>query len=571
MRNLKTLLAILLAVVMASCVSTKMPDSYQVDPNPMVNQGGKVAVKVTGTIPPKSFHKKAIVEFQPYLKYNGGTLDLKPLTLKGEKADGEGTVVSTTEGATLTYSDNFDYKPEMQVSELWVKIKVKKGSKEQQLEDVKLADGIIITSTRVGFGENVQIAPDGYEKISYASKSANIYFAYNRSNLDLGLKLNKENKESYEELKTFIAQGWTIKDISINAWASPEGELTVNQELSDDRGVTAKKAVVNDVKGLIRARDSKLTIKDAEADVQYNVTAKGADFDGFMKALEGSDISEKDKIANVIKSQNTKAQREQQIRNMTVIYQEVEDMLAVLRRAEVTVTCLEPKFTDEQIAKFAMSNPDTLKVNELLYAATLTKDASTQLKIYKTVTDKFPKCWRAWNNQAAVNIMLGNIDEAVANLAKADEIKPDNGIIANNLGVIASYKKDYEAAEKYYQEAQAQNIDVTYNMGVIKMIKGDFAGAEQAFSSKKCDYNLALAQLENGNAAAATKTLDCSEKTGEVLYLMAVIGARTNNLTMVTENLKKAIDAVPAYKEEAKKDMEFIKFFDKAEFQNLVK
>ncbi len=571
MRNLKTLLAIMLAVVVASCVSTKMPDAYQVDPNPLVNKGGNVAVKVTGTIPPKSFHKKATVEFQPYLKYNGTTKDLKPLTLKGEAVEGEGTVVSTKEGATLTYTDNFKYEPEMQVAEMWVKIKVKKGSKEQQLDDVKLADGIIITSTRVGNGENVQMAPDGYEKVTYANKTANIYFAYNKSNLDLSLKLNKDNKDAYEALKDFIGQGWQIKNITINAWASPEGELTLNQELSDERGVTAKKAVVSDVKSLMKGKDSKLQIKDADKDIQYIVEAKGADFDGFMKALESSKIAEKDKIANVIKSQATKADREQQIRNMTVIYQEVEDMLSVLRRAEVTVTCLEPKFTDEQIANFAISNPDTLKLNELLYAATMTKDINTQFKIYKTATEKFPKCWRAWNNLGAVNIKLGNMDEAAANLAKADEIKANDGLVANNMGVIAAYKKDYEAAEKYYQEAAGQNVDVAYNMGVIKMLKGDYAGAKQAFSSKTCDYNLALAQLENGNAAEATKTLDCAPKSDESHYLLAVIGARTNNTQMLYDNLKKAIEMVPGYKEEAKKDLEFLNFKDKAEFQNLVK
>jgi len=177
MRNFKTLLAIVMAVVISSCVSTKLPDSYQVDPNPLVNNGGTVNVKVSGTIPAKSFHKKAIVEFQPFLKYNGGSLNLKPLTLKGEAALGEGTVIATKTGGSITYTDNFQYIPEMQVSELWVKIKIKKGSKEITLDDVKLANGIIITSTRVGRGENVQIAADEYQKETYASKSANIYFA----------------------------------------------------------------------------------------------------------------------------------------------------------------------------------------------------------------------------------------------------------------------------------------------------------------------------------------------------------------------------------------------------------
>jgi hypothetical protein len=108
-------------------------------------------------------------------------------------------------------------------------------------------------------------------------------------------------------------------------------------------------------------------------------------------------------------------------------------------------------------------------------------------------------------------------------------------------------------------------------MGVIKMVKGDYAGAEAAMSGKTCTYNLALAQLSNKKQDEALKTLDCCEKSGEVFYLYAIIGARTNNTDMLYDNLKKAIKEVPSYKDEAKKDLEFYNYFDKAEFQNIVK
>lgn len=558
-----------MATVIASCVTTKMPDAYKVDPNPMVNKGGKVSVNVSGTIPAKSFHKKAIVEFQPYIKYNGGSLDLKPLTLKGEKAVGEGTVINTKLGGSFSYSDVFDYKPEMQSSELWVKIKVKKGSKELNLEDVKLADGIIITALRVGHGEDVQMATHNYIKETFVTKSANIYFAYNKSNLDWNLKLNKDNAKAYSELKDFIALGYAIKEVKLDAWASPEGELTLNQKLSDERAAVAKKEFTNEVNKMIKAKGTKLTIKSAD-ELKMNVASKGADFEGFMKALDASDIKDKDKISNVIKSQGTKDAREQQIRNMTVIYAEIENMLSVLRRAEITVTCYEPKLTDQQISDFAINKPDTLKLEELMYAASLTSDANVQMKIYKNINKVYPTCWRAWNNLAALQIKSGDIEGAAANLAKANELKPNNGMVLNNLGVVAAWKKDYKAAESYYTEARNNGVNVSYNMGVIQMLKGDYANAEKAFASKTCDYNLALAKLVNGNAADATKTLDCAAKTAESYYLLAVIGARTNNTSMLYDNLKKACEMVPGFKNEAKLDAEFITFKDKAEFKAIV-
>ncbi len=561
MRNFRTLLVIMLAVFVASCGSLKMPDPYHVDPNPLVNKGGKVSFTVKDTIPPKGFPKKEVVKLEPYLKYEGGSLALKPMLLKGEKAEGEGTVVDFKQGGPLTYTDVFDYKPEMQSSELWVKVTSLKGGKEIAIADVKIADGIVITSTRVGHGESVQLAAHMYQKETLISTTAKLYFDYNKSNLNTSLKLNKDTKNEMDSLMDFIGLGWEIKDINIAAWASPEGELTLNQELSDERGATAKKYMEKNVKKITKSKEERT----------INVSAKGADYDGFMAALNASEIADKNKISNVIKSQANRNEREQQIRNMTVIYKEVEVMLAVLRRAEISVTCFEPKRTDAQIAALSTSNPDSLSVQELLYAATMTEDFNTQLAIYKSAIKYYEQCWRAYNNAASVDIKLGNTEEAAQYLEKANTIKASQGEVENNMGVLAAWNKDYEAAKKHYEAAQSAGIDVNYNMGVIKMIDGDYAGAETAFATKKCDYNLALAQLENGKIAEATKTLDCAEKSGEVYYLLAIIGARTNNTSMVIDNLKNAMDAVPAYKNEAKNDKEFVNFATNSDFMSLIK
>jgi Flp pilus assembly protein TadD len=235
------------------------------------------------------------------------------------------------------------------------------------------------------------------------------------------------------------------------------------------------------------------------------------------------------------------------------------------------VNSYEPKFTDAQIAEFATTNPDTLTLNELLYSATLTDNLQAQLKIYETAIELHPKCWRAHNNAAAINLKLGNIEKASSLLEKANSIKANNPIVANNLGVIAAWGKDYYAAEQYYNTAKNGGVNVDYNMGVINMIKGNYPIAVDNFSSKDCDYNLALAQLANGDAAAATKTLDCAEKeTAEINYLLAVIGARTNNTNMLYTSLEKAVKAAPKYKAVAKADREFLNYYDKDEFKKIV-
>ena len=571
---MKFFAVVVLAIALLSrCGSTKMPEKYDVTPKVLETHGGKVSVAIKAKVPAKAIPKKVKIEATPYLKYAGKTLDLKTKTIKGEKAEGDGDVIKFKEGGDLSYSDQFNYTPEMKVAELWLKAKAIRGKKSKDLPDVKLADGIIYTSTRIDGDGKVELADNGYQKETIISKSANIYFAYNKHDLNLSLALNKNkvNKAIIDSLEMFINNGWKIKDISINAWASPEGEQSINENLSKDRGKTTNAFVLDILKKLSKAKKSKVAIKDPTKDVTINVTPKGEDFDGFMKALNASNIKDKNAIENVITSQLSKAQREKRIRDMTVIYQEVEDMLSVLRRGEMVVNCYEPKKTDEQIANLSTSHPDSLDVKELLYAATLTQDLNIKSKIYKSAISVFPNNWKAYNNAGYVSILQGNIDDAVSNLEKANQLDPNNGQVLNNLGVCALFKKDYAKAESNFQAAQGKGIDEKYNLGILSLTKGDYAAAVSSFAGEKCKYNVALAQLLNGTAEAASATLDCATKTAAVYYLSAVVGARTGNDNMVFNNLKKAIQSDAKYREEAKIDREFLKYFANAEFQNAIK
>ncbi len=267
-----------------------------------------------------------------------------------------------------------------------------------------------------------------------------------------------------------------------------------------------------------------------------------------MSALQASDIKDKNIIANVVNSQSDLAKREQEIRNMTVIYNEIEDdLLPPLRRAVVSVNSYEPSLTDAQIAQYATSAPDSLKLNELLYAATLTQDLNAKLNIYKTVNQLHPNCWRGYNNAGYVAAELGDINAAKSYFAQANSIAEDNGILLNNNGAMASKDKDFVKAKDNYMAAQKQGVNESYNLGIVKMAEGNYNGAINSFSSEKCDYNLALAHVMSGNYNAATSTLNCAKKTPEVFYLQAIVGARTQDDTMVFENLKKAIAADNTY------------------------
>jgi tetratricopeptide (TPR) repeat protein len=563
--------------------------TFKGEPDPLESHGGKVNVKITGTFPDGYFHPKAAMYVTPYIKCEDGTItELKPILLKGSDVSGEGIVIPET-GGTFTYETVVDYQECMRASELLIdpvafvpKDGIPAGFTKDQIQEYKnvvlptkkLVDGVIITPTRFAFANKGVFAPHGYEKVTILSKEARIFFEVNKHNLNLNLPLNKmeENKAKLAELIDFVGLGYQIKDINIDGWASPEGEETFNQGLSENRSKTGQKYMVDKIKGLIKAKGTKLTIKDSEKDIQYNLVHHGPDWNGFLYNVQNSDIKDKNIILNVINSAGTPAKKEQEIRNMIVIYPEIEEkMLAKLRRAEIVVNCYEPKKTDEQIAALSTSNPRDLNDKELLYAATLTNDAKTRLAIYKSAIEIFPNNYKGYANAGAIEIEMKDLKAAKTHLEKAASLNPNSGEVHNNLGVVYALEGNYAKAEEHFTKANQLGTDANYNLGVLNINKGEYSKAISQFGNKTCDYNVALAYIASKNYPPAEKQLNCAPKDAQTHYLMAVLGSRTANTTMLFENLGKAIEMNPAYKAEAKIDREFIKYFADPNFTALVK
>ncbi|MEI6574591.1 MAG: hypothetical protein WCO63_00260 [Bacteroidota bacterium] len=608
-------IVVLSAMILSSCGIGKMaklyPEvKYTVTPSVLENNGGKVAVNIKGEFPAKYFNKRAVMVYQPYIKTPDGKKELKPIVLKGEKVKGDGIVIPFKTGGSFSYSDVVAFDKTMVASDLEVspvafKAKGKEEAKNTMkaseaaahpkpllLADRKLSDGVINTCNKVAHNEDVLIADkkevttyikgtdkDFYEKETIITKGgAKIFFVVDRFNLDLNLKLNKaaQAKADLDSVKAFLNKNWTLKTLNIDAWASPEGEESRNQGLSENRSKTGHDYLEKFFKDT-RAeymKKNKIKAKDmpAAAVVPYAVAPHGEDWNGFEKAIAASDIKDKNTILNVVRSQPDATKREQEIRNMTVIYKEIEEnILPPLRRTEITVSSYLPKKTDATIARLALEKPDSLDQKEMLYAASLTADINTQYKIYKNLTKYFPGDWKGFNNVAFVGLKQGNLDEAKEFITKANTLSPNNPIVLNNMGALAAKNLDYAGAKGYYKASTDLGVNTDYNNGIITITEGDYKKAIGQLSAKKCNENLGLAQMLAGNNTEAGTNLSCATDGADKYYLSAILGARTQNQNMVIDNLRKACKEKAALKAVAAQDREFLKFFSNADFQSIVK
>ena len=561
----KLYLPLLMAMVVAlfSSCSKKMgelsADYFTVTPQVLEAVGGKVPATINGKFPEKYFNKKAVVEVTPVLKWNGGEAKGQPATFQGEKVEGNDQTISYKMGGSYTMKTSFDYVPEMAKSELYLEFKATIGKKVVTIPAVKVADGVISTSELVNNtlgNANPALGEDAFQRIIKEKHDANIMFLIQQANIRSSeLKTAKEFNKEVANVNE--AANKKISNIEVSAYASPDGGVSLNTTLAENReGNTTK----------MLSKDLKKAKIDAPIDAKY--TAQ--DWEGFQELVSKSNIQDKELILRVLSMYQDPAQREQEIKNISSVYKTLADeILPQLRRSRLTLNYEIIGKSDEEIAKLASSNPSELNVEELLYAATLTNDPAKQEAIYTQATKQFPNDYRAFNNLGKLAYQAGNVDKAESYFKKAASVNATPEVNMN-LGLISLIKGDKAAAETYFGKA-AGTKELGESMGNLYIAQGQYERAVNSFGDSKTN-SAALAQILAKDYNKAKNTLANVERPDAYTdYLMAVLGARTNNSSMVTSSLKSAVAKDPSLAKKAATDLEFAKYFTNADFMSIAK
>jgi tetratricopeptide (TPR) repeat protein len=548
-------------VVLASCNKTlPQPEQITVNPNPLEKVGGKVNAEITGTFPQKKFAKKGILTVTPVLKYEGQEALGQPVTYVGEKAKENGKTVNYKNGGKYSQSCSFDYVPAMRKSELYLRFEAKVGKKVIEIPDLKIADGVVATSELAEAKDNKSAAtPDKFQRVIQELTEADIKFLIQSANLRSSETKTEEMKALQAAIKDAKqAERKEISKIEVSGYASPDGGMSLNEKLAQNRQKVAADFLKKDLK--------KNKVANA---VESNITAE--DWEGFKKAMENSNMQDKDLVLRVLAMYSDPEEREAQIKNLSSVYGTIaEEILPALRRSRLILTTDLIGKSDDEIRAIVKEDPSKLSVEELLYAATLTNDKAEKMAIYKKAAELYND-YRAYNGMGQLYFEEGNVAEARRCYSKALEIQPNDPDVNYNAGVAAMADGDLKKAEEYLGKAAGTKANLQAALGTLYTQKGDYAAAKKAYG-KTATNNAAVQQILDEDYAAASKTLDAiKEPNATTAYLKAVVGARTNDKAAVYANLKSAIAQDAKLKARAAQDIEFAKFAEDAEFQAIVK
>ena len=545
-------LVALLVFALSSCgkMGELSADYFTTNPEVLEAVGGKVPVTITGKFPEKYFKKNATVEVTPVLRWNGGEAKGQAAVFQGEKVQGNDQTIAYKAGGTYTMKASFDYVPEMAKSELFLDFKIKQGKKEYTIPSVKIADGVIATSELPTVGSaNAALAPDAFQRIIKQAKEAQIMFLIQQANLRASELKSEGLKDFHKQVVTVAGdtKNYKLNDITISAYASPDGGVKLNTGLAEDRQNNTEKYM-------------KQQLKKGKIETTVEATYTAQDWEGFQELVSKSSIQDKDLILRVLSMYQDPEQRETEIKNISSVYKTLADeILPQLRRARLTANYDVIGRSDEEINEAFDTDAKVLSVDELLYTATLTQDKARQEAIYKKTTELYPSDYRAYNNLGMM-AYAANDKAAAENYFKQAASKNANAPEVNtNLGLCELVKGNVANAETYLSKSTGANT-ANEALGNLYIKQGQYDKAVAAFGDTKTN-SAALAQILAKDYNKAKNTLNAVKNADAYTdYLMAVVGARTNNADLVKSSMEKVAQKDAALAAKAADDREFAKY-----------
>ena len=572
MKNLFKVSAVLAVAVLtlAGCNCFKKMAKHQDEvkltctPEVLVLNNGTVEADITVEFPEKYFNAKAVAKVTPVIVFEGGEVAGTTQYFQGSKVDDNYTVIEKKEGGKYTMHVSFPYDERMACSELQLRAEIKcpKGDcKEFTLVNLNtgaipteeeaailaagdtaealalkkafgltIAQGVNTLQGDINYASAMQDMATGYKNVTTEVTKASYMYAINSSRL-------AKKAQSSDELTAFQEKAAAQKEndrikqnIYVNGYASPDGPEKFNDKLAAARSKSGEKAAEKLLKDLGLALDA---------------ASYGEDWDGFKELVAASNIEDKALILSVLNSYESSTEREEQIKNLSKVFEALKDeILPQLRRAQlVNSSDITGKTDDEMAALVREGKLSELNLLEKLHIASTGKLSNEEtIAVLEAAVAEGGAT--AYNNLGVAYAEAGEGAKAADAFAKAVKAGANASEINNNLALVNLMNGDTEAAKSYTANASKET------KALAAAAEGNYAAAQSQLEG----YNAAIAATMNADYTAA-KQFVANDTTAKADYLRAVIAVKQGDFTTATAELKSAIAKDASYAERCKEDV----------------
>ena len=563
-----SLLLVVVALTFSSCNCFKKMAKNSDDvsltcaPEVLVLNNGVVAADITAQFPVKYFNPKAIVKVTPVMVFEGGEVAGTPKFFQGSKVKENYTVVDKKTGGVFTMHVEFPYDERMQISELQLRVEAKcpgsdeftlvnantgKVVKAKELEanpaivrecGLVVAEGVNTLQQDLAYADAMAALPSDYKRVTTSVDKTEILYAINKANVtkkalkDADLEAFQANVD--ENLKNDRA----TQHVAVKGYASPDGPVKFNDTLSKERSESGDKVLAK-------------LLKNSGLDI--DVAAYGEDWEGFKELVSKSNIKDKDLILQVLSMYSSSTQREDEIKNMSSVFNELKkDILPQLRRSVIVNTIdLEGKTDAEMMSLVEAGKLDQLNLNELLFvAAAIAQDNAPTNNVLAYAAEKYNDA-RAYNNLGIVLTEEGRTADALKCFQKAAQLGEASEALNTNLALANLANGNMAEAQKYAKGADAKA------KSLVNAAQGNYNDAAKQLDG----MNAAIANTMNKDYAAAKRAI-AKDMSAEADYLRAVIASEEGDMRTAEAQLKSAVKKDEKMAKKAMKDIHFKKLFE---------
>ena len=448
---------------------------------------------------------------------------------------------------------------------------------------VVLAPGILTTPHLTQRIHAPAYVPDPGKAETPGAVTFTIFFDKGLATLRTGMGTN------LQLLHEFLLSNQKTKRIDITGTHSPDSIEVRTQHLAMRRVVAVERFVQQKI-------DTE-TYANTLSDITFHKNATSHNWQAFINRIENSALPKEQvqQILEVVNGPGTFTQKEKKLQQLPSYDYLDTYVYPVLRYAQATIAYQPNPRRDYEVYLLAKkivqnrANANALSDSEMQYAASLTPLLAEKKNIYEAAVENY-MTWQSLNNLGMVNFEQAQkelnptlkknlMENAILNLRYAAHRNP-------------TAQQFYNLAVAHHQNGDALEALHSYDYAV--KLGGALPILQQVFTDKAAleleigqydDAVRSIAYAGNSYAAQFNRTLlyflkenyeGATQLAQNLLaqfpdeanthYLLAIIGARTQQEQQMAEHLKKAVAQKPELASKAIDDLEFRNYHKTAAF-----
>jgi outer membrane protein OmpA-like peptidoglycan-associated protein len=321
----------------------------------------------------------------------------------------------------------------------------------QQLAAEKIADRIILEGVQpYRVLPNVAYLRPEAEAVKARSESNDVFLDFPVSQTDINPNFGNNPRE-LAKIENIIREvrsdaNVRVTGVSITGYASPEGDINFNNQLSRGRAESLR---------------NYLASRSGIPPQMYRLGNGGEDWEGLTRLIQGmNSFGPKETVLSIIRYYGP-AERKDRLKALDggrlwqwMLNEIYPRLRRVVSRIEYTVR----GFNIEEAKEVIKTRPQQLSLNEMFLVANTYEEGSKEFEeVFETAVRIFPNDPVANLNAAASALLNRDTAKAERYLQKAKKNTP---AYFNNLGILMMMQNNYQRARNLFQRAAEGNLDV---------------------------------------------------------------------------------------------------------------